>query len=248
MSLLAIIVLAIIAFVVLVGSLDKLVEEAVEQVGTETTKSEVALDSAAISLSDAQGALNGLSIANPAGFSDKKAISIGKISLKLDPNSLTTDTIVIKEIAINSPAINYELGDKGNNFDAIKKNVQGSGSASSESSGDESAVKLIIENLYIRDGSVAVSSSALGGKEISTKLPTIHLKDIGKESGGASPAEVAEKILTSLTNGVGSTVGKLDLSQLKGVGSAIQEQAGGATDKLKEGLGDTGDKLKGLFK
>ena len=101
--------------------------------------------------------------------------------------------------------------------------------------------------LYINDGTIAVTSALTGGKPLSTPLPKVHLKDIGKKSGGASPEEVARQVLSSLTSGVGSAVGKLDLSKLQDVGAALKEQTGGATDKVKEGLGGAGDKLKGLF-
>jgi hypothetical protein len=79
-------------------------------------------------------------------------------------------------------------------------------------------------------------------------LPDIHLKDIGKSSGGATAAEVAKQVLTVLTRNAGSAVGKLDLSQLKDVGAALKDKPTGITEDVKEELGGAGDKLKGLFK
>jgi hypothetical protein len=241
----AIILLVAIAGIVLVGSLDSIVKAAVEKVGTETTKTNVELDSATINLADAQGSLKGLSVANPAGFSDALAIDIGNISMTLDSSTVTADTIVIKEIRVDNPAISYEMGKDGNNFDVLKKNIQGSGQSGAYDSGGNK--KLIIENLRINGGKIAVIAEALGGKELSTALPNIHLKDIGKESGGASPAEVAQKVLASITGKVGNAVSGLNLDKLKDVGAAIQEKSAGATDKVKEQLGGAGDKLKGLL-
>ena len=242
----ALILLVVIAGIVLVGSLDSIVKAAVEQVGSETTKTNVALNSATINLGDAQGSLKGLSVANPAGFSDAMAINIGNISMTLDPSTVTADTIVIKEIRVDNPAISYEVGKEGNNFDVLKKNIQGAGQSGSSDSGAGNK-KLIIENLRINGGKIAVIAEALGGKELSTALPNIHLKDIGKESGGATPAEVAQKVLASITGNVGNAVSGLNLDKLKDVGTAIQEKSSGATDKVKEQLGGAGDKLKGLF-
>lgn len=242
------IVLVIAAFVFFVSSLDSIVQAAIEEVGTETTKTQVKVDSVAISLTDAQGALKGLSVANPTGFSSNKAVSLGQIKLKLDAEKLTKETIVIKEIVIDKPTVNYEFGKDGSNFDVIKKNVASAGGSSASDSSDSAGPKLIIEHLYINDGTIAVTSALTAGKPLSTPLPNVHLKDIGKKSGGASPEEVAKQVLSSLTQGVGSAVGKLDLSKLQDVGTALKEQTGGATDKVKEGLGGAGDKLKGLFK
>jgi len=38
----------------------------------------------------------------------------------------------------------------------------------------------------------------LADKQISTDLPEIHLKDIGKDKGGSSPAEAAKEIFGAL--------------------------------------------------
>jgi hypothetical protein len=247
-GLVVVIVLFVGALVFLAGSLDAIVEAAIEEVGTETTKTRVDVSGVNISLADAQGVVKGLSVANPAGFSGDKALSLGEIKLKLDADSLTSDVVVINEIRISKPAINYELGKGGSNFDVIKKNVAGAGGSSAESE-ESSGPKLIIEHLYINDGSIAVSSALTPGEPLSTPLPNIHLKDIGKSSGGATSEEVAKKVLTALTQNVGSAVGRLDLSQLKGMGAAVlQEQPADITEGVKEGLGGAGDKLKGLLK
>ncbi|MET0012116.1 MAG: hypothetical protein ABW085_15515 [Sedimenticola sp.] len=245
----AVIVVVAAALFFLVGSLDSIVEAAIEEVGTKTTKTEVQVDGVSINLGDAQGALRGLTVANPPGFSGNKAISLGQIKLKLDAKSLTSDTIVVKEIVIDKPAVNYEFGkgDSGSNFDAIKKNVASAGGSGASESADSTGPKLIIEHLYINDGTIAVTSELTKDKPLSASLPKIHLKDIGKKSGGASADEVAQQILSSLTKGVGSAVGKLDLSKLKDVGASLKEKTSGSTDKVKESLDGAGDKLKGLF-
>ncbi len=242
-----VIVLFVVALIFLAGSLDSIIEAAIEEVGTETTKTRVEVGSVNISLADAQGLVKGLSVANPEGFSSNKALSLGEIKLVLDANSLASDTVVVKEIRVNKPMVNYELGTGGSNFDVIKKNAAGAGQASAKS--DEApGPKLIIEDLYITDGSVAVNSALNPGQPVSAVLPDIHIKDIGKDSGGASPEEVAKKVLTVLTRNVGSTVAKLDLSQLQGVESLLKDKPAGITEDVKEGLGGAGDKLKGLFK
>ncbi len=240
-------VLVIAAFTFLAGSLDSIVQTVIEEVGTRTTKTQVKVAGVNISLSDAQGRLSGLSVANPAGFSGNKAISLGEIKLKLDVDSLTKEVMVIKEITIDKPAVNYEFNNNGTNFDVIKKNVTSAGKSTNPESSNSAGPKIIIEDLYINNGSIAVTSALTGDKPIAAKLPKIHLKDIGKKSGGASAEEVAQLVLSSLTKRVGSVVGKLDLSQLKGVGAVLQKTTGGATDKVKEGLSGAGDKLKGLL-
>src|SRR3546814_1619733 len=54
-------------------------------------------------------------------------------------------------------------------------------------------------DLVISGGKIGISAAALQGRSLSSPLPTIHLKDIGKDKGGASPAEVAQKIIGTIS-------------------------------------------------
>ena len=126
--------------------------------------------------------------------------------------------------------------------------------------------KLVIENFYVRGGTVNVSATILEGKTLSAALPDIHLKDIGKEDEGATPGQVAEEILAAIGDGATSAVGSIGvgktLDSLKktlggtaeGAGEAIGkavEGVSGAVGEATEGVGDAagevGKKLKGLF-
>ncbi|MHA1597142.1 MAG: hypothetical protein ACTSV1_00320, partial [Alphaproteobacteria bacterium] len=115
----------------------------------------------------------------------------------------------------------------------IAANTGGSAKASSD---DGAAPKLIIENLYIRGGEVNVSATFLGGKTLTTPLPDIHLKDIGKDKGGASPGEIASKVIDELTGSAGTAVGALNLEGLAGaVTDVVGEGAKAVTDVVGEG-------------
>ena len=158
------------------------------------------------------------------------------VSLHVDIGTLTGDTIVIKEIIIDKPEVTYELGSGGSNIDAIRKNVDaymggggGGGAGKKEDKGE--GPKLIIENFYVRGGTVNVSATILAGKTLSAALPDIHLKDIGKEDDGATPGQVAEKILAAIGDGASSAVASI------GVGKTL--------DSLKQVLGGTAEGARG---
>ena len=53
----------------------------------------------------------------------------------------------------------------------------------------------MINNVIVKDGKVNLTMAVLGGKQITAPLPDIHLKDIGKEKGGATPAQAFEQRL-----------------------------------------------------
>jgi len=262
----------------LIASLDDLIVTAVEKVGSQVAGVAVNLDKAAVSLSSGKGSLSGLRVGNPAGFETASAFSLATISVSLDTASVTSDPVVIEEIVIYRPNVTYELGSSGSNIDAIQRNVDRFIAANNPASGGAAigggdGPKLVIENLYIRGGEISVSATLLGGKTLTTPLPDIHLKDIGKDTGGASPGEIASTVMDELSSGAGQAVGALNLDAVAGavgkgakavtetlgegaksVTETIGKGVGGAADVLKDGatgagdaLKDVGGKLKGIF-
>lgn len=268
-----VIVLAIAGvFFFAISSLDSLIKEAVEKYGSEVTKAEVRLDKVQIDISSGKGSLNGLNIGNPKGFETPSAFKLGEISVSIDTSSITSDPVVIKEIVIGSPEVTYELSSSGSNIEAIQNNVNayiaklGGGGKSAPKKDEGGGPKLVIENLYVKGGMVNVSATILKGKAVSAPLPDIHLKDIGKDEGGATPSEVAEELLTSLNQsaskavsglGIGKTLDSLK-QHLAGTTEGVGKAVGGAVESASEtarSIGDSaseaaegvGKKLKGLL-
>ena len=244
----------------------KIIQAVIEDQGSSVTQVAVKVANVDLSISDLTAGIRGLTVGNPAGFKTDRAMSLGEVSVKI--GDISQELVVVKEVMIRAPEITYEIGSSGSNIDAIQKNVEqftGAGSDSSASAGssggdaggDAAAPKVIISNLYIKGGKINVSASFMGGKTLTTSLPDIHLKDIGKESGGASPAEIADKIISSITKYSSSAASAIDLSSLgladisgkaadvmKDVGGAV----GGAVDGALSGTGDAGTKAKDAVK
>ena len=267
-----IVVVAIVVIAVfLYSSLDSLVQQAVEKYGSEVTRTKVSLAEVELELGSGKAALRGLSVGNPGGFSTPTAFTLGSISVTIDTATVTDDPVVIKEIVIDAPEVTYEFGSAGSNIAAIQENIEaytarsGSGddsggeqvAASGSSDGDEP--RLIIENLIFRGGTVNVSASILEGKALSAPLPDIHLKDIGKEKGGAAPGEVAEAVLSSFSEGavqaaasigIGETLESLEQvldGASEGIGEAITESLGEVGGAAGEGAKKAGEALKKLL-
>lgn len=270
----AVVAVAVIGLVVFVfSSLDSLIKAGVETYGSEITQAKVTLETVELDITSGKGALAGLVVGNPKGFNTPSAFKLGRISITIDTATITSDPVVIKEIVITKPDITYELGPGGNNIDAIQNNVNaymakfgGGKTADKDAKDSDEGPKLIIRDLYIRGGTVNVSAAILKGKKMTVPLPDIHLSDIGGKKKGATPAEVAEKILTSISKGasgavagigIGKTLESLEksLSGLtKGLGEGLGDVTkglGGATKDIGSGLEsgaeDIGKKLKGLF-
>lgn len=270
-----VVALIIVGVVVMYFIAGDVIKAAVEKYGSEVTQAKVTLDKVDLSLTSGKGSLSGLVVGNPKGFKTPSAMRLGQVSVTIDTGTITNDTVVIKEVLIMAPEVTYELGDGGSNIDALKRNADAyakargfSGSTKKEKpeaakpEEAKEAKKLIIENLIVRSGKVSVSAPFLQGKALGTSLPSIHLKDIGKKKGGASPGEVAEKVLDEIAGAATKAVANLNLGAIKdqlgkgagqvkdllekGVGGA----AGGAGDAgsaVQKGAEDAGKAIKGLF-
>ena len=233
-----IIAIVVVAVVVIFASIDSIIKAAIENIGPKMTQSSVTLDTVELSTTSGEGRLAGFVIGNPKGFSTPSAMKLGEIGIKLDVSSLTKDTIVIRDILIRAPEITYELGSGGSNIDAIKRNIDsfvGPSGSSKQTASSDGGKKLIIENLRILDAKMSV---ALAGKEMGATLPAIQLKDIGKSSGGATSAEVADRVFTALQQSVSKAASSLGVDKIK-------DAAKGALDSATKGVTGGGDAVKG---
>lgn len=250
-----VVVVIAVGLFVLFSNLEGLIKTAIEENGSEVTQSEVKLTAVELDITSGAGALKGLAVGNPTGFKQPNAFELGAVSLKVDMGKSDDKLIVINEIVIDRPTVTYELNDTTNNVDALQANVDKyladkslKGDDKAKSEGEEGP-KIIIENLYVKGGKLKVFSPILAGKEIGGNLPDIHMKDIGKDEGGASPEQVAAQVMEKLTGGAMSVVSDLGIGRTVGelteglgkVGGQISDDAGKALDKA-------GSAIKGIFK
>ena len=191
--------------------------------------------------------IKGLVIGNPAGFNTPSAMELNDFKLNIKMSSLFSDAIVIKEILIDAPQITYEKGLKSSNLSTLQENLAPKGAAAPKTEAAPApekkkgaAKKVIIEDFQLNGAKVNVTITALGGKELTLPLPNIHMKDIGKSSGGANPAEVISKVFDSISKAVVDAVassGNVAGKALKDAGGAASDAAKGAVDSVKKGLG-----------
>jgi hypothetical protein len=135
----------------------------------------------------------------------------------------------IQDVTLVQPDITYEYASGGSNLDVIERNVkqfvaEQQGSAP-KSSAPEKEKKLVIDNLYIKGARAHITAGFAEGKVITIPLPEIHLKDIGKKGGGATPAEVTREVI-----------------------SAVSKEATSAGAVIKNGVNGAVDAVKGFFK
>lgn len=199
--------------------------------------------------------IKGLIIGNPQGFNTPSAMELGEFKVDLAMGSLFTDTIVIKQILIDAPQITYEKSLKSSNLSTLQENLAPKGPAAKPEAAPapekkKAAKKVIIEDFQLNGAKVNVTITALGGKKMTLPLPDIHMKDIGKKSGGASPAEVISEVFNSITKAVteaASSVGDAAGKALKDAGGVATDAAKGATDAAKGAVDSVKKGLGGLL-
>ena len=233
----------------LLSNLDNIIKAAIEKYGSEVTQTSVEVSSVHIGLTDGLGSISNLVIGNPKGFDSDYLFQMDNIGVQLNLEKISKDLIVINQILLDGPSIIYELNNATSNVDVVKKNVDSYSSGSSESDQSTGGPKVIIENLIIKNGDVKAISNMVKDKTLSTKLPTIHLQDIGKDTGGTTYAEVAKILISELTKQVGKAAGNLDLRSLmdEEMLKMLDKDALKDVDKLKDLEEEVGGKLKKLF-
>jgi hypothetical protein len=250
----AVVVLILLGAGYLYTHLDRIVAAAIEKYGTAAAQTDVTVSGVNLAPMSGSGKMSDLDVANPKGFSSSKAISLGSIKVNVDPHSIAGNgPIVIHQIAIDKPAVSYELNNSGDsNLQTIQHNSQayanglhGGGAASaglSSSSGGGSGRKMIIEDLTISSGQLSISQSSLP-KPLSTTLPNIHLTNIGKDSGGVTGAQLASQLLGAVSQiAAQSAVTELAKEKISGALKDVPAGAigGAASDTI-------GNSVKSIF-
>lgn len=268
----AVIVAGVICLVLFLSTmLGTVIKLGVEEIAPNYLGTPVTIDSIDISIFSGEGSIKGFVIHNPKGFQTGSAIKLDEASISIDVASLLSNTIIINKILIDAPQITYEGTMDSSNMNVIMANVESATASEGDNNkatnipvkkSDENVVttskpqgtgdgkKLIISDFIVKNGKVNISSSLLGNRVITMPLPNIHQKDIGKNSGGASPADVFNQVLGELNDKVGSVannvIGQLDCvsknikklndklgGSSKDLGNTVEEGA----NKLIEGIG-----------
>lgn len=195
----------------LAASLDGLVKQAIGRWGPEITGVAVRVESVRIEATEGRGTIRGLFVGNPKGFEAPHALKLAEMRLTLDAASITQDVVVLKELLLIAPDVVYERGQGSDNLAVIQKNVDAwvarhSGPKQADAGPGK---KFVIENVIIRDG------RAHFGSALSSPMPNLHLRDVGKKSGGATAGEVVKQVWGAMLRSVGNLASR--------AGSAIKE-------------------------
>jgi hypothetical protein len=235
--LVVLIVIGFISVFILSKSAGKIIQTAIVNLGPEIAQVQIELDGASISFLSGSGGLEGLKVHNPEGYDGEHAFYADHLAMELEPMSVFGDKIVIEEIRIIGPDIQFEQKLKSSNLNQILANVQefmGPGGEEAETS--SAGKKLEIKRFILQDAKVGVG---IGSKPISITIPTIELTDLGTGEEGITAGEVIRTILTEVTGQIMAEIAKNPEVILQGGGDLIKNIGGSGGNALKS--------LGGLF-
>lgn len=215
----------------LYSSLDSLVKSAIETYGPEILGVSVKVGSVKLSPTSGQGTIKDLRIGNPSGYKTRQALALAEISVTLDPTSVTSSVVLIRSILVSGAQVSYEKIGNTTNLDAIQRNVDAymrkHGGGQPASGGPQK--KMIIDSLVIQGTKAELTAGLTGGSTISTSIPDVRLRDIGKRTNGATAGEVARQVVSALT-------------------ANVTRAATAALGNITKGAGKATDSVRGMFR
>ncbi len=246
-----ILLLIVIGLAVFSAYLDSIVKAGIEAAGPKVTGTTVTVESVNLSLLTGEGRVKGLVIGNPKGYQSLSAFKLGDARAKVNVRSALTDKLIIEEIVVDAPDVTYEVVVAGSNIAKIQEHVSafgksfGAGGSAPKPAQDVDAhqKKVQINHFIVRNGRVNASTI---GRSMTVPLPDIHLRDIGKESGGVTFEKAAAEAFAAINKSVVQSVSGAGKFLEKGAEAAGEAAKSAGSEAEKAGSKALED-VKGLF-
>ena len=188
-------------------------------------------------------------LANPQGYSEKFAVTLGDIAFDCEPLSLASDVIHIEEIKVkdvfasvvtkdgvmNFTQIQYNVAGGKEKYEAAQAKAEAEKPAEKKEEAEKPAKKIIIDKLEI-------SGLKLQLGILPISLPSVTLTDIGKDSGGATFDEAWQQIVDGVLGAAGALgdQAKALLGSVGDVSKQATEAAGKAAESATKSASDAG--------
>ena len=193
--------------------------------------------------------VEGVRVANPAGWGAPRALEIGRLGIRVSSES-SAQRLVVDDITLRTMKVWFIRDGLDNNISALVRNLSGpkddAKAPKPEASGP--GMELLIRRLALTDVEVryAERASAGGDVPVVARLDQVEVRDINARTAGKDLAEqlVGQVFEATVVAVVSSAGGKLPAEVGKAVGGAVE--AGGRLGT--QAVGAIGDAAKGAGK
>jgi hypothetical protein len=172
--------------------------------------------------------LDGLTVANPKGWSAADALYLGRVKLNFVTDTVHSDHVVLNELVIEEPRFLYESRLISSNIGDLLKAIQHAAADSgARLTGDNGQpVRLIVRRLRVTRGRVTVG---LGASSVTVPMGEIALDNVGVAEGGISVGELGTtlfhsfmpRILTAAAGAAAEFVPATAVDAVKSAGGAV---------------------------
>lgn len=176
-------------------------------------------------------------LSNPEGYKEPEAFGVSTVNVEVATCSLLTSTIHVKDITIQGPFVGITMENGTNNFMAILANLKSKlGSSEEEEVKEEGpSKKIVIDHFELSGTRVKMG--------LTIPIPSITLNDIGKNSGGATFAEVGTEVKGACTKCMADFGGAAS-GLLKGAVGGAEDAVGKASEALGKRTESIGNSAK----
>jgi len=217
--------------------MDDIVKTAINTVLPRVTKTEASIDSVSVRLLSGKVTLSGIKIANPRGFSNSDVFKLNKVYVKIQPDSIFKDVIIVDNIEVDGAEFLYEVNPYGTNIATLLDNINSFSKQAKQGNDvvNPSNDAGMDKNLFVKEFSFTNAKVSLAAgitkQEVATELsiPKMTLKNIGTQDKGATISEVVAKGLSALS------------------ASAIQVMASDNAKNVLKNAGGFLNQIKGIF-
>jgi hypothetical protein len=192
-------------FVTACGSLNEYVVKKIESVGSKLTGVPVRVERVHLGLFRGLGEITRVTVANPEGYQTDYAFQMDLVRLNLRVLSLLTEPLVVRELVIDSPIVNFESHEAGvSNWGEIANNVRAnqaradSQSAAAKPTPEKTlgkSLRIVVKRLVIQG--VTFNLRRADGTTASGTLPAIELTEVGG-SDGKTPGELGTVVFLAM--------------------------------------------------
>ncbi len=225
------IVLVVIGFIALIAfglsQADAILKAAIERGGTYATQTTTTVDEVNLGITDGTFSMSGLKIANPTGFTSDHFLTLGDTSVQLQTSSITSDVIAVPTVAFNNIDIILDKGGDPSNYNTILNSLKRFETSDTKAAPENSGGKKVaIDSLTLNNIDIRVANmpgvSLLTG-DVAINIPSIELKNIGKDEPMTAAQVVNLVIKTVLTAAVEAGGGILPTDVLSGLASGLTD-------------------------
>lgn len=217
-----------------------------------------------------------LMLGNPEGYSDPRAVELGKLVVDVAVTSLASDVVRIEELTIDGCFVSYSIGGTNgiDNISQILLNVSGDAEDVAEAREDaepapeteaeakdaageaveDAAEELADDDSPAKDIRVIIDRVTVRGVKVKLQMFTIPVPDmtfenVGTDVGGVAPADAVGIIWDRILKGatnVGDGISALGGLLGSGAGKGADAVGEGA-EAVGEGAKKAADAVKGIF-